>query len=73
MYETGRRFNKKSYDEGYGEVLFRGEKLMALINSDTFLKEMYGDYSLLPSEERRKPEHPVNMLDSPKKCIKFFN
>ena len=46
---------------------------MALINSDTFLKEMYGDYSLLPSEERRKPEHPVNMLDSPKKCIKFFN
>lgn len=73
MYETNRRFDKKSYDAGYGTVLFRGEALMAIINADTFLKEMYGDYSKLPTEEKRKPEHQINMLESSKHCIKYIN
>lgn len=73
MYETNRRFNKKSYNAGYGNVIFRGQKLMAIRNSETFLKEMYGDYHKLLPEEKRKPEHPVNMMESPEKCIKWYN
>lgn len=73
MFETKRRFNKASYDEGYADVEFRGVKLRAIKNADTFLREMYGDYMKLLPEEKRKPEHPVNMLDSPKRCIKRYN
>lgn len=73
MYETKRRFNKESYDAGYCDITFRGHTLMALRNSDTFLREMYGDYSQLLPEEKRKPEHPVNMMDSPSSCIKWYN
>lgn len=73
MYETNRRFNKDSYDEGYALVNFRGHRLMAIKNADVFLREMYGDYMILPPEERRKPEHPVNMMNSPKSCIKWYN
>lgn len=73
MYETSRRFNIESYNSGYVDVLFRGERLMAIKNADTFLKEMYGDYTKLLPEEKRKPEHPVNMMDSPDSCIKWYN
>ena len=73
MYETNRRFNKESYDAGYGDVLFRGEKLMAIKNADTFLREMYGDYTKLPPEEKRIPEHPVDMLESSAECICYYN
>ncbi|MPL70757.1 hypothetical protein SDC9_16518 [bioreactor metagenome] len=73
IYETKRRFNKSSYDYGYCDVLFRGHRLMSIINADTFLREMYGDYFILVPEEKRKPEHPVNMMDSPSSCIKWYN
>lgn len=73
MYETNRRFDKKSYDAGYADVLFRGKHLMSILNADKFLKEMYGDYNILLPEEKRKPEHPVNMMDSPSSCIKWYN
>ena len=73
MYETNRRFNKASYDAGYCDIPFRGEKLMAIRNGDVFLQEMYGDYSKLLPEEKRKPEHPVNMMDSPDSCLKWYN
>lgn len=73
MYETNRRFNIKSYNAGYGDVEFRGHRLMAILNADTFLREMYGDYSVLLPEEKRKPEHPVNMMDSPASCMKWYN
>lgn len=73
MFETNRRFNIKKYEAGYGEVMFRGVKLMAIMNADNFLREMYGDYTKLLPEEKRKPEHPVNMMDSPDSCIKWYN
>ena len=73
MYETNRRFNKSSYDEGFAYVQFRGHTLMVLKNSDVFLSEMYGDYMKLLPEEKRKPEHPVNMMESPQNCIKWYN
>ncbi len=73
MYETNRRFNIESYNAGYGYVKFRGRRLMAILNADTFLREMYGDYSVLLSEEKRMPEHPVNMMDSPANCMKWYN
>ena len=73
MYETKRRFSKNSYEEGYLDVSFRGVKLMSIKNADVFLKEMYGDYQLLPEESKRIPEHPINMLTSSEKCIKRFN
>lgn len=62
MYETNRRFNKKSYDEGYEDIPFRGARVMAIKNAATFLNEMYGDYTSMPSEEKRKPEHTFNLL-----------
>ena len=62
MFETKRRFNKKSYDEGYEDIEFRGAKVMSIKNASTFLSEMYGDYSKLPPEEKRKPEHAFNLL-----------
>ena len=73
MFETKRRFDKKSYDEGYALVSFRGTNLMAIRNADRFLREMYGDYMSLLPEEKRKPEHPVNMMDSPESCLKWYN
>lgn len=73
MFETNRRFNIEKYEAGYGEVMFRGVKLMAILNADNFLREMYGDYTKLLPEEKRKPEHPVNMMDSPDSCIKWYN
>lgn len=73
MFETKRRFNIKKYEVGYGDVMFRGVKLMAILNADNFLREMYGDYTKLLPEEKRKPEHPVNMMDSPNSCIKWYN
>lgn len=73
MFETKRRFNIVKYEAGYGEVMFRGVKLMAILNADNFLREMYGDYTKLLPEEKRKPEHPVNMMDSPDSCIKWYN
>ncbi len=73
MYETGRRFNKNSYDEGYGEVMFRGHSLMAIKNADTFLREMYGDYTKMLPEDKRIPEHVVDMLESGPSCICKYN
>lgn len=73
MYETKRRFDKKSYDEGYAYVNFRGKQLMAIKNADCFLREMYGEYLSLLPEDKRKPEHPVNMMDSPESCLKWYN
>lgn len=73
MYETNRRFNKESYDAGYGEVIFRGHRLMAIKNADTFLREMYGDYTKLLPEEKRIPEHVVDMLKSDSSCIFKYN
>ena len=73
MFETNRRFDKTSYDAGYADVLFRGQRLMAIKNADTFLREMYGDYSKLPPEEKRIPEHPVDMLESSDECICRYN
>lgn len=73
MYETNRRFDKVSYEAGYCDISFRGQKLMAINNGDVFLREMYGDYMKLLPEEKRKPEHPVNMMDSPSNCLKWFN
>lgn len=73
MYETKRRFDKTSYEEGYAYVNFRGEQLMVIKNADRFLREMYGDYLTLLPEEKRKPEHPVNMMDSPASCLKWYN
>ena len=73
MYETGRRFNKESYEAGYCDIPFRGHKLMTIRNGDVFLREMYGDYNKLLPEEKRKPEHPVNMMDSPASCMKWYN
>ncbi len=73
MYETKRRFDIDSYNAGYDDVMFRGTKLMAIKNADSWLHEMYGDYMILLPEDKRKPEHPVNMLDSPESCIKRYN
>lgn len=73
MYETKRRFNIKSYNAGYVDVLFRGKRLMSIKNAEIFLREMYGDYTKLLPEEKRRPEHPVNMMDSPDSCIKWYN
>lgn len=73
MYETNRRFDKESYEAGYCDISFRGQKLMTIKNGDVFLREMYGDYMKLLPEEKRKPEHPVNMMDSPSSCLKWFN
>lgn len=73
MYETKRRFNRKSYDDGYADILLRGERVMALKNSGNFLEEMYGNYEILLAESKRKPEHSVNMLDSSEQCIKIYN
>lgn len=46
---------------------------MAIRNAATFLQEMYGDFYKMPSEEKRVPEHAVNMLEAPRDCIKWFN
>ncbi len=73
MYETNRRFNKESYDAGYSDVLFRGKKLMALKNAKVFLAEMYGNFESMPPEEKRIPEHGINVLEIPSECIKWFN
>ena len=73
MYETKRRFNKDSYEAGYADVAFRGVKLMALKSSDTFLREMYGDYMKLLPEEKRVPEHATNMMDSTGRRVKWLN
>lgn len=73
LYETNRRFDKDSYDEGYAEVMFRGYRLMAIKNADTFLREMYGDYMKLLPEEKRVPEHVVDMLESAPSCICEYN
>lgn len=73
MFETNRRFDKQSYDAGYADVNFRGVHLMSILNADKFLSEMYGNYMTLLPEDKRKPEHPVNMMDSPSSCIKWYN
>lgn len=73
MYETNRRFDKTSYNAGYVDATFRGRKLMAIRNAATFLEEMYGDFYEMPSDDKRVPEHAVNMLKAPKDCIKWFN
>lgn len=73
MFETRRRFDKKSYEAGYADVLFRNHRLMAIKNADTFLREMYGDYTKLLPEEKRIPEHSVDMLNSDECCIYRFN
>ena len=73
MFETNRRFNKDSYNEGYADVLFRGHKLMAIKNADAFLIEMYGDYTKLLPEEKRIPEHPIDTLESADSCICRYN
>lgn len=73
MYETNRRFNKSKYNEGYSNVQFRGIELMSITNAKVFLEEMYGDYSNLPPEEKRKPEHPINMLEAAPSSIKWLN
>ena len=73
LYETKRRFNKISYNQGYKDVEFAGVKLMALKKSEVFLRDMYGDYEIMPPEEKRCPSHPVNMLDSIRKCYKYYN
>ena len=73
MFETKRRFNKNKYDAGYADVQFRGHRLMAIKNADVFLHEMYGDYLILPPEEKRIPEHPVDMLSSDKSCMFWYN
>lgn len=73
MYETGRRFNKESYEAGYGDILFRGKTLMAIQNADTFLREMYGNYLSMPPEEKCVPEHALNMMNSPEQCLKYYN
>ena len=73
MAETGLRFDKESYDAGYGDILFRGRKLMAIRNAKRFLKEMYGDFEQLPPEEKRIPEHPINMMESAERCIRRYN
>ena len=64
MYETKRRFNKKKYLEGYGVVIFRGYEFMAIINARTFLNEMFGDYTTMIPEEKRKPSHSMNMMEN---------
>lgn len=73
MYETKRRFDKKSYDEGYIDIDFRGHFLMSIKNNERFLMEMYGDYNTLPPEEKRYPEHGFNMLlESPHWAMKKY-
>lgn len=73
MYETKRRFDKKSYDAGYEDIDFRGVKVMAIKNASKFLEEMYGSYSTLPPEEKRHPEHTANMLlESPEWGMKKY-
>lgn len=73
MYETNRRFNKKSYEEGYADILFRGKRLMAIKNAKVFLYEMYGNFDSMPPEDKRVPEHSINMLEAPSDCIKWYN
>ena len=74
MYETKRRFNKAKYDEGYTYADFRGARLMVLKNADVFLNEMYGDFSNLPPEEKRIPEHSVEFeVKIPDSYFKYFN
>ena len=73
MYETNRRFNKQSYEEGYADILFRGKRLMAIKNAKVFLHEMYGNFDSMPPEEKRVPEHSINMLEAPADCKKWFN
>ncbi len=73
MYETKRRFNKEKYDEGYQFLSFRGKQVMAIKNASLFLREMYGNFETMPSEENRKPEHIDNMLlDSPEWGMKKY-
>lgn len=71
MYETKRRFDRQKYDEGYADILFRGKKLMVIRNAEVFLREMYGKFDSMPPEEKRVPEHSINMPEAPADCIRW--
>lgn len=73
MKSMNYRYPRQVFDEGYGDVLFRGEKLMAIRNADLFLRELYGDYMQLIPEEKRKPAHDIDMLCAPADCIKWYS
>ena len=36
---------------------FEGRKYMAIQGYDSYLKDLYGDYMQLPSEDKRVPTH----------------
>lgn len=42
---------------GYKDVVFEGVKVMAIVEYDAFLKNIYGDYMTLPPEEKRVSNH----------------
>ncbi len=68
------RFPKRLFEEaGYTDTMFNGRKLMIIKDTDTVLREMYGDYLSLPPEDRRKPEHCIDMMNAPTDCIRWYN
>lgn len=50
---------KRSEFEKIIDVNFCGHSFMAFKNYDRFLRDNYGDYMVLPSEDKRFPEHDI--------------
>ena len=50
---------KEIYDE-YIEISFEGKTFMAIKEVDRYLAAMYGDYMILPSEDKRVSHHAFN-------------
>lgn len=50
------------YGEGT-EVIFEGMKVMAPVQYDKWLTQVYGDYMQLPPEEKRVGHHYVDIID----------
>lgn len=58
--KNGRFHFSASILDGYTEVPFEGREFPAVLNWDTFLRELYGDYMTLPPEnERTWGHHPL--------------
>ena len=67
------RFPRETFESGYRDFVFRGRTLMVISKPELFLKEMYGDYMMLPPVEKRHPEHDIDMMNAPKDCIRWYN
>ena len=73
MRSMSKQYNKSTFENGYGDVLFRGIKLMAIVEANSFLKALYGDYQKLPNEEKRVVAHDIDMMQAPEDCIRWYS